>query len=91
MNQLEARSHIIQTKQRAKSRESDRHSGVRNRASPGSHEGGVSKERDEGGSARVEARLVRVGEDVSMAEAEEAVKKIYLITGEQSVARSLCC
>ena len=87
MNQLEARSHSIQTKQRAKSRgEGDKHGGSRSRGSPGGHDGGVSKDKDEGGSARVEARVVRASEDVSMAQAEEAVKKIYLITGEQSAA-----
>ena len=89
MNQLEARSHSIQTKQRAKSREGDKHGGGRSRGSPGGHDGGVSKDKDEGGSTRVEARVVRVSEDVSMAQAEEAVKKIYLITGEQSAAESL--
>jgi len=86
MNQLEARSHSIQTKQRAKSREGDKHGGSRSRGSPGGHDGGVSKDKDEGGSARVEARVVRASEDVSTAQAEEAVKKIYLITGEQSAA-----
>jgi hypothetical protein len=30
--------------------------------------------------------VVRASEDVSTAQAEEAVKKIYLITGEQSAA-----
>ena len=78
MNLLEARSHSIQTKQRAKSREGERQGVAHEKTSPGA---GLAKEKEMGGSARNEARETRVSDKVETAEAEEAVKKIYLITG----------
>jgi len=83
MNALETRSHFIQTKQRAKSREGDRHDDAKSRTSPGGNGANISKEK-EGGSAKTEVRAYKAGgeDSVSLAEAEEAVKKIYVITGE---------
>ena len=56
------------------------------RASPGGSSPHASKEK-EGGSARADVRVQRSGgggseDGVSLARAEEAVKKIFLITGE---------
>ena len=82
MNALESRSHSIQTKQRAKSREGDKHGAAANKTSPGARESSHSKEKDAEGPVRSDAREPRLSETVGMAEAEEAVKKIYLITGE---------
>ena len=82
MNALESRSHSIQTKQRAKSREGDKHGAAASKTSPGARESSHSKEKDAEGPVRSDAREPRLSETVGMAEAEEAVKKIYLITGE---------
>ena len=81
MNALEARSHSIQTKQRAKSRDGDRPGTTLGKASPGGRDAGQSKEKDSLGPARDEVRDHRASVSVEVAEAEEAVKKIYLITG----------
>ena len=81
MNALEARSHSIQTKQRAKSRDGDRPGTTLGKTSPGGRDAGQAKEKDSLGPARDEARDHRASVSVEVAEAEDAVKKIYLITG----------
>ena len=81
MNALEARSHSIQTKQRAKSRDGDRPGTTLGKTSPGGRDAGQSKEKDSLGPARDEVRDHRASVSVEVAEAEDAVKKIYLITG----------
>lgn len=86
MNQLEVRSHNIQTKQRAKSREGDKLAGSKSRGSPGGHEAGQTKGPEVGGSARAEDRTLHDIENISVLETEDAVKKIYLITGEHDAA-----
>lgn len=82
MNVLEVRSHSIQARQRAKSREGDKHSGAKSTGSPGAPAAGHAKESDASAASRNEAREPRVVDSVSVAEAEEAVKKIFLITGD---------
>ena len=52
-----------------------------NRGSPGGHEAGQTKGPEVGGSARAEDRTLHDIENISVLETEEAVKKIYLITG----------
>ena len=82
MNVLEVRSHSIQARQRAKSREGDKQSGAKSAGSPGAVAAGHAKDKDAGAASRNESRESRVGDSVGVAEAEEAVKKIFLITGD---------
>ena len=57
------------------------------RTSPGGNSANSLKEK-EGVSAKIELRVNRAGgeDSVSLAEAEEAVKKIYVITGEHDAS-----
>ena len=82
MNVLEVRSHSIQARQRAKSREGDKQSGAKSAGSPSALAAGHAKDKDAAAASRNESRESRVGDSVGVAEAEEAVKKIFLITGD---------
>jgi hypothetical protein len=85
MNVLEVRSHTIQARQRAKSREGDRQSGTKVKGSPSALDAAHAKEKDASGRVMNGTHETQLGDSVSMAETEEAVKKIFLITGDAKV------
>jgi hypothetical protein len=89
MNVLEVRSHSIQARQRAKSREGDKQIAAKSTGSPSALAAGHAKENDVSAASRNETRELRVGDSVSVAEAEEAVKKIFLITGNGIAQRAV--